>query len=72
MYCAKCGKEIPDGEKKVCDECEKSVQTSVATDEKAEVKENKAEAKETKKAEKAEKNAEKKEDKEDKKKEKNH
>ncbi len=23
MYCAKCGKEIPDGEKKVCEECEK-------------------------------------------------
>ena len=25
MFCAKCGKEIPDGEKKVCEECEKDV-----------------------------------------------
>ena len=31
MFCAKCGKEIPDGERKVCEECEKDVlETPVA------------------------------------------
>ena len=25
MFCAKCGKEIPDGERKVCEECEKEM-----------------------------------------------
>lgn len=49
MYCAKCGKEIPDGEKKVCDECEKSVVEAIVAEEKAEVK---AEAKTEKKKEK--------------------
>lgn len=37
MYCAKCGKEIPDGEKKVCDECEKKVIETIVAEEKEEV-----------------------------------
>ena len=46
MYCTKCGKEIPDGEKKVCDECEKSVVEAIVAEEKEEVKQ---EEKKTKK-----------------------
>lgn len=38
MYCAKCGKEIPDGEKKVCDDCEKSVVEAIVAEEKSNVK----------------------------------
>lgn len=39
MYCTKCGKEIPDGEKKVCDECEKNVVEAIVAEEKEEEKE---------------------------------
>lgn len=41
MYCTKCGKEIPDGEKKVCDECETNIDDVIVT--KAKKAENKAE-----------------------------
>lgn len=34
MYCAKCGKEIQDGDKKVCDECEKNVLNEIVAEEK--------------------------------------
>ena len=38
MYCTKCGKEIPDTEKKVCDECEKNVVEAIVAEEKEETK----------------------------------
>lgn len=34
MYCTKCGKEIQEGEKKVCDECEKNVLEAIVAEEK--------------------------------------
>ena len=43
MFCAKCGKEMPDGEMKVCEECEKSVVEEVMANEKKEVKKGKKE-----------------------------
>ena len=36
MFCAKCGKEMPDGERKVCEECEKSVVDAIVAEEKEE------------------------------------
>lgn len=39
MYCTKCGNEIPDGEKKICDDCEKKLLQELATEEKEDVKE---------------------------------
>ena len=36
MFCAKCGKEIPDGGMKVCEECEKSVVAEIVAEEKKE------------------------------------
>ena len=33
MYCTKCGKEIPDGEEKVCEECKKSIIDSIVNEE---------------------------------------
>lgn len=75
MYCTKCGKEIPDGEKKICDDCEKKLLQEIKAEEKEEVKEaktiSKKETKEkAKKASKEEKTAEKKAKKENKKAEK--
>lgn len=75
MYCTKCGKEIPDGEKKICDDCEKKILQEITAEEKEEVKESKkASKKETKekakKVSKEEKVAEKKAKKENKKNEK--
>ena len=67
MFCAKCGKEIPDGEKKVCDECEKAVVEAIVSEEKVEVKN---EEKETVKKEKKKEPKEKKVKKEKNKKEK--
>ncbi|MBQ7409796.1 MAG: DUF5050 domain-containing protein [Clostridia bacterium] len=72
MYCTKCGKEIPDGEKKICDDCEKKLLQEITAEEKKEVKEEKtASKKETKekakKVSKEEKAAEKKTKKESKK-----
>ncbi len=49
MYCTKCGKEIPEGEKKVCDECEKNVVEEIVAEE---VKEEKKAKKEKVKKEK--------------------
>ena len=34
MFCTKCGKEIPDGESKICDECEKQIVNSIMAEEK--------------------------------------
>ncbi len=48
MYCTKCGKEIPDGEKKVCDECEKTVVEAIVAEEKEEVKKEEKKAKKEK------------------------
>ena len=52
MYCAKCGKEIPDGEKKFCEECEPKVEEVVTPEEtkeeKVEVKEKKVKEKKVK------------------------
>lgn len=39
MYCTKCGKEIPDGEKKICDDCEKDLLQTFVADETENVKE---------------------------------
>lgn len=52
MYCTKCGKEMPDGEKKVCDECEKNVEETVVAEEKEVKKEEKKVKKEKVKKEK--------------------
>ena len=41
MYCAKCGKEMPDGEMKVCEECEKAVVEEIMAEEKTNVKKEK-------------------------------
>ena len=59
MFCTKCGKEIPDGEKKVCDECEKSIVTAIVEEEKEEIinKEDKKEKKEKVKKENAKKDS---------------
>lgn len=35
MHCIKCGKEIPDGENKICDECKNSLLTNLESDEDA-------------------------------------
>lgn len=45
MNCTKCGKEIPEGEKKVCDECQKKLLEEIASAEKEDknVKEKKSE-----------------------------
>lgn len=67
MYCTKCGKEIPDGEKKICEDCEKKLLQEIAAEEKESVKEAKEE---TKKVSKEEKKTEKKAKKESKKEEK--
>ena len=48
MYCAECGKEIPDGEKKVCDECEKNVVEAIVAEEKEETKKEEKKAKKEK------------------------
>jgi hypothetical protein len=58
MNCTKCGKEIPDGEKEICDECEKKLEAEKAEaekKEKVETKENSTEkaSKEEKKEKKA-------------------
>ncbi len=37
MNCTKCGKEIPDGENKVCDECQAKVLEEIANEEKSDV-----------------------------------
>lgn len=60
MYCTKCGKEIPDGEKKICDECEKELLQTLAAEETETVKEEKNEeiSKEEKKAKKTKKTKE--------------
>lgn len=55
MYCTKCGKEIPEGEKKVCDECEKNVVEEIVAEKKEEVKEEKKAKKEKVKKEKTKK-----------------
>ena len=34
MNCTKCGKEIPEGENKVCDECQAKVLEEIASEEK--------------------------------------
>ena len=41
MFCAKCGKEIPDGERKVCEECEKEVVETILAEEEAKKEEPK-------------------------------
>ena len=48
MNCTKCGKEIPDGEKKVCDECERNVIESIVAEEKEECKTKKVKVKKEK------------------------
>ena len=57
MYCTKCGKEIPDGEDKICEECKKNLIHSIENEEnKQDVKDttknetNKQDVKETKKS----------------------
>lgn len=56
MFCAKCGKEIPDGEKKICEECEKSLVSEIVAEEKEEIKkEEKVEEAKKEKKEKKEK-----------------
>ena len=64
MYCTKCGKEIPEGENKVCQECQKKVLKEIVNEEKNENKQTEVELKE-KKASKNKKNAATKEKKED-------
>lgn len=39
MYCTKCGKEIPEGENKVCEDCKKKVIEEIVTEEKENIKE---------------------------------
>lgn len=58
MYCTKCGKEIPDGEKKVCDDCEKKLLQEITAEEKTtkEVKKESKKEKTTSKKETKEKN----------------
>ncbi len=48
MYCTKCGKEIPDGEKKICDDCEKKLLQELASDENEAKKDVKEETKKKK------------------------
>ena len=55
MYCTKCGKEIPEGEKKVCDECEKNVVEEIVAEKKEKEKEEKKTKKEKVKKEKTKK-----------------
>lgn len=52
MNCAKCGKEIPDGDKKICDDCQKKLLTELEEDEKKENIEVEPEKKTRKKVEK--------------------
>ncbi len=49
MYCSKCGKEIPDGESKLCEDCQKSLINEITSDEAIEKEEIKTEKKKTKK-----------------------
>lgn len=39
MYCTKCGKEIPEGENKICEDCQKKLISEIATGEEVEKEE---------------------------------
>ena len=49
MKCEKCGKEIPDGENKICEECKKTLLNDLTVESKSDTTENKDNKKEEKK-----------------------
>ena len=52
MNCTKCGKEIPEGENKICEDCQKALVNEIAATNEAEVKEEVVNEKKAKKAKK--------------------
>lgn len=52
MNCTKCGKEIPEGENKICEDCQKALVSEIAATNEAEVKEEVVNEKKAKKAKK--------------------
>lgn len=49
MNCTKCGKEIPEGENKICEECQKALVNEIADENVAEIKEESKKEKKAKK-----------------------